>query len=112
MMDNLKSWGCNVDEALERFVDDQDLYMMCMNLFVDDGSFEALETAINDQDYKGAFEASHTLKGVAGNVSATPLFMVLDEITEKLRANNIDGVKEELATIMQLRESLRSALAG
>ncbi len=112
MIEALEKWGCNIGEALERFVDDKDLYIMCMNLFVDDGSFDALGNAIQTNDSKAAFEAAHTLKGVAGNVSATPLFTQIDQVTEKLRNGEMDGVQEEFAEIMKLRESLRAVLQG
>ncbi len=112
MINKLEAWGCDTNDALERFVGDTDLYVMCMNLFVDDGSFDALGNALNTQDYKAAFEAAHTLKGVAGNVSAVPLFNCIETLTEKLRADNIDGVNEDYATIMRLREELQGVLAS
>ncbi len=112
MLDDLQNWGCDVEDALERFVGDKDLYVMCMNLFVDDGSFEALGNAINSGDDKAAFEAAHTLKGVAGNVSATPLFTQIDYVTEKLRKGEMNGVQEEYAQILNLRDSLKAILNG
>ena len=112
MISRLEAWGCNVQEALERFVDDKDLYVMCMNLFVEDASFEALGAAIQSQNYEAAFEAAHTLKGVAGNVSAGPLFQTIESLTDKLRANNYAGVDEDYQKIMDYKTSLSSVLAG
>ena len=36
LYDELKRWGCSVDEALERVVDDDELYLDCLNSVVDD----------------------------------------------------------------------------
>ncbi len=44
-----------------------------------------LEAAINSNDLQKAFEIAHGLKGVFGNLSITPLFDALVEITEPLR---------------------------
>lgn len=103
MINKLKNWGCNVDEALERFVDDQELYLTCFNMFLTDPSFESLEEALNNNDVKKAFEACHTLKGVAGNLSAGPLYTSICELTEKLRAGNIENTKQDLEKIYQFK---------
>jgi chemotaxis protein histidine kinase CheA len=112
MISKIEAWGCNVQEALERFVDDADLYIMCMNLFVGDASFASLGEAIKSQNYEAAFEAAHTLKGVAGNVSAGPLYEIIESLTDKLRANNHAGVEEDYKKIMGYRDSLAAVLAG
>lgn len=112
MVEKLQNWGCNTTEALERFVGDNDLYIMCMNLFIDDGSFEQLGTAIENSDIDAAFNACHTLKGVAGNVSAGPLFQAIEELTERLRAKDPSGMAEDYKKIMLLREDLSALLKG
>ena len=112
MISRLETWGCNVQEALERFVDDKDLYVTCMNLFVEDTSFEALGVAIQSKNYDAAFEAAHTLKGVAGNVSAGPLFQTIGSLADKLRVNNYAGVDVDYKKIMDYKSSLRNVLAG
>ena len=112
MINKLEAWGCNVQEALERFVDDADLYVMCLNLFMDDGSFLALGEALDSGNYDAAFEAAHTLKGVAGNVSAGPLYETIETLTEKLRAQSYDGVAADYVQLMAYRESLNVILKG
>ena len=110
MVSKLEAWGCNVQDALERFVGDVDLYVMCMNLFIEDASFEALGGAIQSKNFEAAFEAAHTLKGVAGNVSAGPLFEMIESLTGKLRENNYAGVEEDYAKIMDFKTSLAVVL--
>ncbi len=104
MIDKLKNWGCNVDEALERFVDDKELYITCFNMFLVDPSFVSLEQALNAQDVKAAFEACHTLKGVAGNLSAGPLYQSICDLTEKLRAGSMENTQQDLEKILQLKD--------
>lgn len=112
MVEKLQAWGCNTEEALERFVGDNDLYIMCMNLFIDDGSFAELGTAIEANDIDGAFNACHTLKGVAGNVSAGPLFEAIENLTERLRAKDASGADNDYKKIMALRDELSALLTS
>lgn len=112
MIDKLEAWGCNVQEALERFVDDEELYITCMNLFVNDASFSALGDALKSQNYRAAFEAAHTLKGVAGNVSAGSLYEIIGSLTDKLRVNDYTGLDEDYQKIMEYQVSLCAVLEG
>lgn len=110
MLNNLKYWGCEVDEALERFVNDESLYIMCMNLFIEDAFFEILGDALKSQDYDAAREATHTLKGIAGNVSVGPLFVAISMLTDKLRANDYSDLDADYSQILEYRKSLKNIL--
>lgn len=47
-------------------------------------------------DAKGAFEAAHTLKGVAGNLSLERLYRAVEKQTEFLR----DGRMDQASAVM------------
>ncbi|MCR4856513.1 MAG: Hpt domain-containing protein [Erysipelotrichaceae bacterium] len=51
-----------------------------------EASFDDLSRALEADDLDGAFKAAHALKGVSGNLSLTPLYEKVSEITELLRA--------------------------
>lgn len=53
--------------------------------FLDDKSYDDLERTLNEGDYKEAFRAAHTLKGVCQNLSLTSLYQVSSQLTEELR---------------------------
>lgn len=112
MIDKLKAWGCDVDEALERFVDDKELYITCFNMFLVDTSFDALKQSLENNDCKAAFEACHTLKGVGGNLSAGPLYEAICVLTEKLRAGSMEGAMEDFANIEKYKQQATEILAG
>lgn len=84
----LENWGCDIQGALNRFLNDKDLYFECLNMFVDDENFESLKIHINNEDQRVPFSYVHTLKGVAGNLGITPLFESLSDLCEALRASN------------------------
>jgi HPt (histidine-containing phosphotransfer) domain-containing protein len=55
-------------------------------------NFQLLETVLKQKDYIKAFELCHSLKGVIGNLSLTPLYNLISELTEKLREHNKTSV--------------------
>lgn len=112
MINQLKNWGCNVDEALERFVNDKELYCTCFNMFIADDSFNQLQENVKKGECKASFEACHTLKGVAGNLGAGPLYIAICELTERLRAGNMDDAEQFVETIFKLRDEAQQILAG
>ncbi|MGD1816619.1 MAG: Hpt domain-containing protein [Pleomorphochaeta sp.] len=90
-LNKLKNWGCDINGALDRFLNDKDLYFECLLMFVDDENFSELKNHINDEDQKIPFTYVHTLKGVAGNLGITPLFESLSELCEVLRSSNYNS---------------------
>ncbi len=54
-------------------------------LFLSDGSFASLEKALGQSDWETAFRAAHTLKGIALNLSLTPLISPVVSLTDNLR---------------------------
>ena len=39
LLEELKSWGCDVDGAMERFIDDEGLYRTCLDSVMADKNF-------------------------------------------------------------------------
>ena len=75
--DELDVWGCDTKGALNRLLGDTGLYHECLMLFAEDRCFINLDLCLDKGDIGGAYEACHTLKGVAGNLGITPLFLSL-----------------------------------
>ena len=84
-IDSLKAWGANTEEGLQRCMNNEALYLKLINMFFDKNSFNELKEALSQDDLDKAFQASHALKGVLGNLSLTPLFNIIFELTELLR---------------------------
>ncbi len=70
-------------EMIEKFV----------KKFALDDSFERLEKGLCENDVKEAFRAAHTLKGICLNLGFGNLYKPVYEITELLRAENIESAK-------------------
>lgn len=85
-LDDLIAFGANVDEGLQRCMNNEAFYLRLVDSVKGDTGFDALQVAINAGDLDAAFEAAHALKGALGNLSITPLYEPVCEITELLRA--------------------------
>ncbi len=84
-IEKLKAYGANVEEGLQRCMNMPDFYLMLVNKSIANNQIPSLEEAINSNDLQKAFEIAHSLKGVFGNLSITPLYEAFVEITEPLR---------------------------
>lgn len=84
--------GANYDEMIGRVMMDALISKFCA-IFVGDDSYSKLANAIADDCTEEAFKAAHTLKGVSANMAFTQLTNVASEITEALRAGNLDKAK-------------------
>lgn len=85
-LDDLVAYGANVDEGLARCMGNEEFYLRMVDTVKKEDGFDKLRDAIGANDLKAAFEAAHALKGVLGNLSLTPLFEPMNEITELLRS--------------------------
>lgn len=90
VIQNLYTWGCDIDGAMRRFLDDEDLYMTCLDTVLADENFENLGKALKENNVKTAFDTSHTLKGVLANMGLTPLLDEVVKIVEPLRFDTCD----------------------
>lgn len=65
--------------------------------FLNDGSYDLLCRSLEAEDYKEAFRASHTIKGVCQNLSFTKLYRSSHDLTEALR----DGWTPQAAPLVE-----------
>ncbi len=104
----LKEYGANVQEGLERCLDDEGFYLEMVGMALDGEGFKRLSDAIESGNKTAAFEAAHALKGVLANVALTPLYEQVSEVTELLRAGKDADYPARLERILREREELLS----
>lgn len=107
----LKAWGCDIAAAKERFDNDDELYLACLEIFSKDQNFTLLVEQIEKGDYTGAFDSTHSLKGVAGNLSLDPIFAKISLTVEALRGQNYELAKELYPQIITAQNKLCKILA-
>ena len=107
----LEEAGIDTKEALSRMMGNEALLMRILSKLKTDKNYDSLREALSKDDAEGAFTASHTLKGIYGNVSATELFKLFSEQTELLRSGDLEGGKRLMKYIEPLYAKLMEALA-
>lgn len=108
-LEALKSQGADVETGLSRCLGKEDLYLKLVNMGLGDAKFEELGTALNAGDLARAFELCHALKGVIGNLSITPLYEALSDMTEKLRGREEADYSSMYTKVIEIRSKLWKA---
>lgn len=102
----LRQFGANVEEGINRCMNDEEFYLELVEMALEDESFEKLSEAVKAKKWRDAFEAAHALKGVLANVALTPLYTQVSEMTELLRAEKDADYPTILGQILRLRDTL------
>lgn len=105
-LEALRAYGANTGEGMNRCMNNESFYLRMVAMALSDKNFDALTAAINAGNAAAAFEAAHALKGSVGNVSLTPIYEPICELTEVLRKKTLppDGGKALLMQIVTARE--------
>ena len=111
-LDALRSYGANVDEGLGRCMNNEALYTRFVGKCMEDSNFGKLKEALDQEDWTGAFEAAHALKGVLGNLSLTPIYEPVQKLTDLLRPREACDYKELLEQILKAKGDLLAIING
>lgn len=106
----MRAYGAAVDDAMERFLQDEALYEECVRAFAQDETFVALAQAMSEKNYAKAFVAAHSMKGVAGNLDLKPLLVPVCAFVEALRTCAYPEAEAQYALVKAQEETLRAAV--
>lgn len=111
LFEELKTLGVDVDEGLERVVDDEPLYEMMLGMFIDTVNSNPIEIADFDAEgLDGLIERVHILKGLTGNLAMTPLFAGYMKMLDLLRTDYPKEAKEEYERICPVQASIMDCI--
>ena len=106
MMEELRTLGVNTDEALARFMNNESLYERMVKKFVPTAEGLPVLPLIESGDIEQAQNNAHTLKGVTGNLSLTPLYAAYSDIMTLFRAGQIEEAKQKLLETIPVQEQI------
>ena len=86
--------GIDLEDAMDRFFDDEELFMSVVKMFLEDPNYGLYKEAMEKKSFEDAFKAMHTLKGLCGNLSLIPLFEVTSREVELLRSEKYPEAEE------------------
>ena len=105
-VESLKAAGANVEEGLARCLNKEDFYLKMVNMGLTNQNFQLLGPALEAKDFDRAFELCHSLKGVIGNLSLTPLYDLICQLTEMLRSKTDTDYTDLYSQIMTMQKKL------
>ena len=105
--------GSDYEAALARLMDDAFITKL-LTKFRADQNYASLTVSMAGGDYKAAFTAAHTLKGLALNMGMDGLGAAASELTEALRGDVPDGEKGKalLPAVVGEYKKVEDALAA
>lgn len=110
MINDLEALGVNTSEALGRFMNNSMLYEKLIAKYPDSARTADVAAQFAAKDYEKAVEAAHTLKGVTGNLSLTPLYTAYTEIVNLLRAGKNDEAEKLYNETAPIEEKIIAAI--
>lgn len=104
----LEAGGINVEEAMQRFMNNEQLWTKFLKKFKSDTSYENLVKTIEAKEWGKAFEAAHTLKGITGNLALSRLHTLVSTQTDYLRgeANDFEAAVAMMPEITDAYEKV------
>lgn len=104
MLEKLRALGANTDDGLKRFMNNAALYEKCLKKYIAQAEKCNMFEEIKNGDFENAGRSAHTMKGVASNLSLTPLYELYSEVVLRIRENNTDGLEEIAEKCMKLEK--------
>ncbi len=109
-IETLKSFGADTQTGLNRCMGNTDFYLSLVKMALEDKTFSSLAAAIAQDNLDTAFELSHAMKGVYGNIALTPIYEPLCELTELLRNKENADYSTYISEISNRINELRQLL--
>lgn len=106
----LKNAGIDTDTALGRFMGNKALLERFLKKFLEDKNFERLQRAVDEGDHAAALEASHTLKGVCGNLSLDELYELFSGQVSLMREDRWEEAADMMERITAVYDRVTEAI--
>lgn len=108
----LAAAGVGLEDALGRFMNNEGLLERFLKKFPEDGNYQKLTEAVAAGDWEAALTASHTLKGMCGNLSLTRLYQLFTDQVDLIRRERYPEAAGMMEDIAQSYAAVTEAIRG
>ncbi len=106
-LEELKELGVDVEEGLERVMDDEPLYETMLGMYIDKVNSNPITMEDFDADNLDTLiERVHILKGLTGNLAMTPLFGGYLQMLDLLRTAHPKEAAKEYERILPVQSAI------
>lgn len=106
LLDELKENGVDVTDGLNRLMNNAGIYERLLKKLPDSIKQQEVLPFIDAGDIDTATRNAHTIKGVTGNLSVTPLYTAYTEIVNDLRAGKVAEARALYVETVPVQEKL------
>lgn len=111
LFEELKDLGVDVEEGLERVMDDEPLYEVMLGMFIDTVNSNPIEMADFEEDsIDTLIERVHILKGLTGNLAMTQLFEGYMQMLDLLRTGRPREAGKEYEQLLPVQTSIMDCI--
>ncbi len=110
LIDQLSDLGCDVNDAIGRFMNNTSLYERMLKKLPAAVESSPVMPLIESGDFGTAEANAHTLKGVTGNLSITPLYEGYTDIVNFLRKGDSAKAKEIMEGLLPVQEKIMECI--
>jgi len=105
-IEKLNRFGADTEEGIARCAGMESLYLRLVGMVPKESNFDLLKESLEKNDLDQAFAAAHALKGVLGNLSLTPMYDLVADMTEPLRSRTEMDYSGQLKELLKMKENL------
>lgn len=110
LISELEALGVNTQEAIRRFSGNTALYQKMLGKLVTAVKDLEVMPCFEKEDYETAVTNAHTLKGVTGNLSLTPIYNGYTEVVNLLREGKHDDAKAVLEKTLPIQADILACI--
>ena len=110
LITELEALGVNTKEAVERLNNNSAFYVRMLGKFTAELENHPVMPCLESGDNATAVANAHTLKGLTGNLSITPLYTAYTEIVALLRANEPEKAKQLMADTLPIQSEIAACI--
>lgn len=106
LLEELEACGADINDGLNRLMNNSAIYEKLLKKLPDSILQQEVLSFIDSGDINTAITNAHTIKGVTGNLSVTPLYKAYTEIVNLLRAGKVEEAKNLYNETMPIQEKI------
>ena len=106
LIDELTVLGADTADGLQRLGGKVSFYERMLKKLPGAVEQNPVENVIASGDIQQAIANAHTLKGVCGNLSVTPMYTLYTKIVDELRKGNVDAASALVKELLPIQEQI------
>ena len=106
----LENAGIKWTETLPKLLNNEQIYIKYLKKLLTNDYYERLLMMIEAGECEVAFELAHTLRGTVGNLGVEPMHQCLVEMTEELRAGDLESAKIRVSELIAAHDTAYDAI--